>query len=408
MNLNKELFKLKKHLLRPQVYFVPFIIFIVFSNEVLASEWSIKPRIELRNFYDTNRSLTTGPHDSMTGVSLIPSIDFNRDTDLTSNRITARLISTRYSDEDTRDRDVLNLGVRHKTKGLRNTFTIIGNYRQDTTLATLDDIEFDDESGLDDSSDPDLGLTTTEAKRKNLLIEPDWSYRMSESYSLGLNYRYRKRDYSDEADTGLVEFNANAYVLALKKILDEKNVISYVLRFSEYDPANNTKTEDTSIGLTYKHYFSKLSDIILVAGLRDTDSPTGKSDGSVYKITFNTRAEISRFNVELSKDLAGSGSGSVVEKVQVDVKYRQRLTQLTSLSIRARAFDNESIGNNTSADRRYLSIEPKLRLNLSRNFNVGFSYRYRKQKYDNNDQSADSNAVFLGVVYSFDKWATRL
>ena len=93
--------------------------------------------------------------------------------------------------------------------------------------------------------------------------------------------------------------------------------------------------------------------------------------------------------------------------MQLDVRYRQRLTQLIILNIRARAFDNKSIDNNTSADRTYLSIEPKLGFTLSRNFTVDFSYRYRKQKYDNSDQSADSQAVFLGVFYSFNKWATR-
>ena len=402
MNLN-NIFNLRKYLFRPKVYFILFFILFIFSTEVLAAEWVMNSSIGLRNQYDTNRTLTTAPHDSVTGVSIIPSIDFAKNTEITRNRITARLQSSRYSDEDIRDSDVQILAFRHETKGLRNTFNITGNYRRDTTFATLTDIEFDDESGLGDSSDSDEGLTKTKAKRKDLVINPEWSYRMSESYSLGLSYRYRNREYSGDANTGLVEFNANAYAFALDKVLDQKNAISYIMRFSEFNPTDNTKTEDTSIGLTYRYKFTELSGINLVVGLRNTDSPDGNSDGSIYKISFNTRSEITRFYIDISRDLAGSGTGSVVERVQLDVRYNQRLTELTALSIRARAFDNKSVDNNTSSDRTYMLIEPRLNFRLSRNFRADVSYRYRYEKFDNSDQSADSNAIFLGIIYSFDK-----
>jgi len=393
----------ESYFLQLKVYYALFSI-VIYSNEVLAAAWSIDSDVGLRNQYDTNRSLTTASHDSVSGVSLIPRIDVSRETETSRNRITARLLSTRYSDKNVKDTDVQFLAADYLTKGLRNSFRIKADYQRDTTLVTLNDIESgDDTSDLGDPSDSDLGLTRTRVVRNNVRITPEWSFKMSETYSLGLKYAYRKRDFSGDTSSGLVGFDTNTYNLNLAKILDEKSTVSYDVGFSKFDPADDTKSENSSIGISYVHKFTELSNVQFVVGLRDTESPSGNTDGSVYKLSFVDRAEISNINVEFSQDIDSSSVGNVVEKNQLNVRYRRRFTQLSSLIIRARAFKSKSVEDNAASDRNFMSIEPMLRFKLSKNYDADFSYRYRYQKFDNADQSTDSNSIFVGIVYSFDK-----
>ena len=113
-----------------QAYLILFIILFFFSTETVASEWSMKSSIKLRNQYDTNRSLTAAEHDSISAVSIIPDIKFSRNTEIIKSSITAKLQSTRYSDQNVRNTDVQLLDFKHKHKGLRNIFSINGRYRR--------------------------------------------------------------------------------------------------------------------------------------------------------------------------------------------------------------------------------------------------------------------------------------
>ena len=51
--------------------------------------------------------------------------------------------------------------------------------------------------------------------------------------------------------------------------------------------------------------------------------------------------------------------------------------------------------------RSYYEVHPRLRWKLTRWWDVTASYRYRHQKYDGDDDSAESNAVYLSLTYNW-------
>ena len=72
----------------------------------------------------------------------------------------------------------------------------------------------------------------------------------------------------------------------------------------------------------------------------------------------------------------------------------------------ASAFDNKTLeGDVTSIDRVYYSAEPGVRWSMTRDWAIDGSYVYRRQKRDLETVTAESNAIYLSISYSWPKIA---
>jgi len=394
----------------PGLFFLAIFPGLVLIQNSFASEWSATADINFRNQYDSNRSLTTADHESTSSSSLIPTVNFLRQTDVSTNNIIARVQASRFSDDTIQDANTQRLDYRFKYKGLRSTFKINGKYTQDTTLSALNDFElgFDNVDDVGGNDKDVTGTNKIEVKRRLLTIDPQWAYSLSESYKMGMSYSYRTRFYSQNT-ANLTEFEENSVGLNLQKKLDERDSISYGVARSYFNPEDNTEnTENSTISFGYLRRMSALSEISLIIGARRTDTPTESTDGSVYRFRYKSKSEVSKLFIEIERELSGSGIGSLVEDNLLDIKYVLRLSPLNSFKLRVRAIDRRSLDDTNSTSKFEFSIEPKFKFILSENFITEISYRYRQEDFDSINETADSNAVFLGIIYSFNKISTRL
>ncbi len=394
----------------PGLFFIAIFLGLILVQNSFASEWSATAKINFRNQYDSNRSLTTADHESTSTSSLIPTVNFLRQTDVSTNNIIARVQASRFSDDTIQDANTQRLDYRFKYKGLRSSIKIKGKYTQDTTLSALNDFEL----GIDDIDDTGgndegvTGLNKIEVKRRKLRIDPQWIYSLSESYKVNINYSYKSRFYSQNT-ANLIEFDQNIVGLSLVKKFDERDSISYGVSRSYFNPEDNDEnTENSAISFGYLRRISALSEFSLIIGARRTDTPTESTDGSIYRFRYKNKGEVSKLFIEVKRELSGSGIGSLVEDNILDIKYLLRLTPLTSFKLRVRAIDRRSLGDDNSASKFKFSIEPKFKFILSENFITEISYRYRQEDFDSTNNTADSSAVFLGIIYSFNKISTRL
>ena len=80
------------------------------------------------------------------------------------------------------------------------------------------------------------------------------------------------------------------------------------------------------------------------------------------------------------------------------------LCAFLSFSFKSRLFQNRLLRDNDAdasrADRRYVSIRPSLTWNFAPWWKLIGTYQYRREKRDGEPESAESNAIFVSVVYS--------
>ncbi|MGH8471855.1 MAG: hypothetical protein ACREVJ_05265, partial [Gammaproteobacteria bacterium] len=64
----------------------------------------------------------------------------------------------------------------------------------------------------------------------------------------------------------------------------------------------------------------------------------------------------------------------------------------------------DSIQGDSGDDRSYLQIQPRLRWQFSRQLALDISYRYRVNDRDGPDNTAESNAGIIGLVFTLDPY----
>jgi hypothetical protein len=98
--------------------------------------------------------------------------------------------------------------------------------------------------------------------------------------------------------------------------------------------------------------------------------------------------------------LLPSGEGLLLDSKQVTANFDSRLAPRWDLRFAALALHNSAPSAFTGRqDRKFVSIEPALEYELTRWWGLSVSYRYRWQSYEDEQNDAVSNAVFLNLTY---------
>lgn len=124
--------------------------------------------------------------------------------------------------------------------------------------------------------------------------------------------------------------------------------------------------------------------------------------GWLARLTLTKDAGRTRYTGRFSVDVEPSSVGSQLETLELTTDVNHVLSPRLNLSLRARASEPDRLGANVadSFARRFISIEPRIQWNYTRNWVVSAAYRYRRQKARIDPQSADSNAVLFSVKYT--------
>jgi hypothetical protein len=128
--------------------------------------------------------------------------------------------------------------------------------------------------------------------------------------------------------------------------------------------------------------------------------------GYVFRVGFTQRTELTRLELVISRDAHPSGGGRLVGSDQVRMVLRHRAAERSEIWLRALVFrDSVLQGEDPTLDRTYADIEPGWSWSWSPELAMIASYRYRRQKYDVDENAASSNAVFAGLGYSWPKYS---
>jgi len=383
------------HVARPKNLGIFIGLAIAFPCAVNAAQWYSESSARLRSAYDDNIRLTSGDHNAVVGMILAGTIKAGQRTETSNIKLKGGVALKKYSGEKGLDTNNFDLGVdvTHRTE--RNKFTLTTAVKLDSTLT---------------SEIQSSGWMWAHKRRIKKNFALSWTHSLSERASLKLGYSHINTDYKNAKNTNLSNYTYQSLEATLSYALSQKTVVSSTLTSSLYKGSNRTKTEvqdfGVSVGIT--HNFSEKFSAGGGVGVRysDTEYTTSRIDDHNTDTGFLLNANVKRIfertmiNGLFSRSVLPSGAGAllITDKLSVEIDYR--VDERLSLNLVSTAYQNSSADeDNKFYDRIYYSIQPKIRWKIARRWLIEGSYRYRYQRYDTGDLTADSNAIYLSAKY---------
>lgn len=379
-----------------------------------AIEWVADPSVRLGLEYNDNISLTTAPHKSVSGTNLTTNLDLGARQENWDLWGGVRLSRRRYVDRDDLDGDDRSANLRYQFRTERNLWALKGSYADESILnpATID---------------PDVGNQTT---RTTTSINPAWSRSLTETTQLRVDYQYFDTQYENDLSLSLLDYRQQAVNLTVSDQLTQRTNVYAILGYSNFEvtsPESQIKTSYTSASQTntaqlgISHDFTETLKGNLSGGPRKTTSETricgflclarvteaDTSYGSVFKGSLESRLELTRTTIGLSRSIDPSGSGSEVQTNNLSLTIDRQITpERLSARFVADGYKFEALGaTSSSIDRNYYRLEPGLRWRWTRDITLDASYRYSRQRYlsASATEVASANAVFVTFSYTIPK-----
>lgn len=375
----------------------------LYGGSSIAAEWVFQPSVDLASFYDDNVELATGPHTSSSGYVLAPRFSLKRNTETSKMDLDAYSAFTSYQRGNVEDRSetVASLRARNQTSE-RGTLGIDGEFRRDTLFEQLNPGR-----GVGDLRDVDLGLSTsTRVRRTYGAANPYFDWLLTERSSMRVGYRLTDVGFRNAEGTGLIEYKEHIVSGTYTRQLTEMTSASLTANAIRYRPKTGTSESDTEqllVGLSRK-FSETVRGSFAVGGSETSQNDAGvndRSSGVVLRAELEQKSEISQLDTVFSRDVAPSGIGRSVQSDQFRIRWLRKTSPFVDFVLEGQVLRNQVLeGSDPAVDRRYAEVGPSLRWHWLEHWVISTGYRYRRQKYDADSNSADSNAVFLGVTYA--------
>lgn len=193
--------------------------------------------------------------------------------------------------------------------------------------------------------------------------------------------------------------------MSYSRAVTDRNDASITVNFARFDPETDDEARTVQLLGGLRRAFSDTLRGDFNAGVSRTRTEAGTqeetSSGFVFSAGLEQRAETSTLDGVISRDVTPSGLGRTVRSDQVRVRWTKQTAPTVAFVLQGHLLRNRALeGEDPVVDRRYYELIPELRWQWLEDLYVSGSYRYRRQKYDAEDEAARSNAYFLGIAYT--------
>jgi len=369
-----------------------------------AAQWTVVPAVDLGAVRDSNLRLTTGPHDSTTGYVAAARLGVARETEVSRAELNGFVAHTRYSGDEFEDKTDfgLTLDAIHRTSE-RGSLGLDARYRREALFHTVVLLPED----VGDIRDVDVGLSDdTLVRRHYRVLQPSWRWLLTERSAIELRYRLTDVSFSDRPQTSeLLDYEENLISAIYSRRLSARDELLVTANASRYRPdGTDAEAETVQLLIGRARTFSEtLRGSVSVGAGRTTEREGGteeESTGIVVDARLQQRAETSTLDGVVSRTVTPSGIGRVLRTDQLRVLWTRQLGPALEFGLEARLLRTRVVeGVDPSADRRYYEIAPRLSWQWLEDVAIVGTYRYRRQRYDVDTDTADSSAVFLGLSY---------
>ncbi len=373
------------------------------GSSASAQEWKLESNIAQEVLYSDNLLLSRDREVETVGFITTPGLHLERNSPTSQVAFDGRFQFAEYidhSDFNSQDQ-LLNLQV-DQALSERAAFRLGAAFTHDTTLRSEQDV-----TGrfLDDS-----------IEFISWNVAPGFAYRLTPVDEMVVRGNYRQTTYFDTDEKTDYEYFGPA--MDFSHQLNELETVSATVgatRFIPDEPGDDyTDTISTLFSYSYRssERFS-ISGGVGIAYSMEHNDPGQDSDDLGFRLKFNTNYVLSdqtSLRASISHDNEPSGDGDQVVRNRVTFGINHKLTPLTTARLNIDYADNVDIigseGDQTSDEgtSRYTSVRPAIAWDLTEDWSLEASYRFRYRLFDDDGGDAMSNSVFLTLQYDLPTW----
>ena len=373
------------------------------AKDASAQEWRLDTNISQRVLYSDNLLLSRDREISTFGFITTPALHLERNTPAGQIALDGRFDFAEYVDhsEFNSQDQFLDLAVDQAITE-RSALRLDASFTRDTTLKNDQDV-----TGrfLDDSF-----------QFVNWSVAPGWAYLLSPVDEIEVRGSYKKVNYYTDEKTDYQYFGPSIDYSRQLNELERVTATVAAYRFIPRESGDDyTDTISTLFGYAYdpSELFSISGGVGLAYSMRHED-PGNDSDELGYRVKFNVKYVMSdqtSLRASISHDAEPSGDGDQVVRNRVTFGVDHQLAPLVTARFNADYVDNEDIfgtETNTSNEQettRYTSIRPALAYQLTEDWSLEAQYSFRYRLFEDENEHATSNSVFLTLQYNFPTWA---
>jgi len=382
---------------------VIFVCCCMVSGQALAEKWYFEPIVSARLGYNDNTQLSTGSEIETFTSYITGDAALGFRTEVSDVSLTAKMIDRRFDNHAYLNTNDQFLKFKSSIRSGLNLFGLGADYERESTRTS----EFDFS-----------GYSSTNKRRITKSINPYWDRTLTERTSLRLGGGYTKVTYEDAELTGLSDYTYKSAYLSLQHMLSERTSLQAVANKSLYT-SGSTEFDSTSLQLGLTHMFSETFSVNLLLGPNYTKSKfigisgeESSSDvGRLIDMGFKKEFELTTLNGSLNTSESAGGEGEMTRRTSLNLSLQRKLSARTTFGLSGTAQQNESGGGTDSSDERtYFSLEPKVSWRATPWWTITGSYRYRQSENSSSDEgAAKSNAAYITIRYvwpreSFNRW----
>jgi hypothetical protein len=369
--------------------------FAVFaSTQSNAADWSSKEFVAVTGEYNDNKRLTVAEHDTVIGSIAELALDIGRETEVSKLRLNPRLKFNRYSGEEGFDSDDQYIYTSYRYLTERSQFDIKVDYIRDSPLTSeFQDVEF----------------VQTNKRRETWNAGPVWVHQLTESLSSNLGVNYTDAAHEDAETTGLIDYVYQSGFAGLQQSLTEATELGLTAYGSRYEaPDVENETDDAGLqaslasayseSLTFNVNFSWHKSTVKLGPdggfFRDTN------EGRLMNLELQKRFEHSSMALSLENEIKPGSSGLLErhDRYRIDASYQ--FTEHTAGLLKfINTFVDDVTENPLFESWEYRQAICQLSYRIHQNWYFWGSYYYAWKKFENTDESAESNAVLLSIRY---------
>jgi Protein of unknown function, DUF481 len=380
------------------------VAFCAGGTSAFAQEWKLDSNISQEVLYSDNLLLSRDREIETVGFITTPGLHLERNSPTSQIAFDGRFQFAEYidhSDFNSQDQ-LLNLQV-NQALSERAAFRLGAAFTHDTTIKSEQDI-----TGriLDDS-----------IEFISWNVAPGFASRLTPVDEMVVRGNYRETTYFDTDEKTDYRFFGPA--VDFKHQLNELETVSATVGATRFipDEPGDDYTDTISTLFSYSYTSSErfsISGGLGVAYSMQHEDPGQDSDDVGFRLKFNMNYDLSdqtSIQASLSHDNEPSGDGDTVVRNRVTLGVNHLLTPLTTARLNIDYTDNVDIigeeGSQTSDEgtSRYTSVRPAIAWQLTEDWSLETSYRFRYRLFDDDGGDAMSNSVFLTLQYNFPTWA---
>jgi hypothetical protein len=393
-----------------------------------AAYWGITPSFEAGIISESNPRYRDDGGRTVNGIVTDARLEFRAETPTNALQLTPRLRETNYlgNNRDLNDDDFyLDLIASHK--GLRGESGITLNFR-DIGIRTG---EFESAIPDDPDANPIPGgsgrLDLGNDSQRTLMVQPYVSLKLSPRNAIQASAGVTNTEYDRSLASSYVDYTYSSGSLSLIHSLNEKNAILVSVNTGNFDADqpgaifdNNSDTYGLSVAYQKALTLTWSADIdvgtsrttvsILSPFSLDPESglicfPTAckvTDQNVVGNLSVRKRSERTTMNFSVGRSLAPRSDGTEVVQDQLRIYIQRNLTRRLTGTLGVVYLDETSVADIFRREREYLSVDGRLRWQMTPNWSVVGSYGYHNDQDQTNfgfQADKTNNRWFLGVSW---------